>query len=171
MPGGSTPTCCARRCSRAESMPRRHLITPDARRHPQRAHRLAHRRVVPRSRRARAQGRVLPYEGLVARFGTGRGVASGLPVESTRDLRRRRGARADHSQWIARADHLSRGRAALDRGARGDGDELAPRDRALGRQVLYDRAAAGGRAADARDRVCERAADAWRAGRWRWATW
>ena len=41
----------------------------DARRHPQCAHRLAHRRTVSRARRAGTRSRVLPYEGLVARLG------------------------------------------------------------------------------------------------------
>ena len=115
-------------------------------------------------------GRVLPYERLVARLGSGRGAVRGLSNGQPRDPRCRRRAGADHSERIARADHLSRRRAALDRGARRAGHELAPRDRALGRQVLHDGAAAGGRAADARDRrLRKRVATRWRRC-WRWAT-
>ena len=69
-------------------------------------------------------GRVLPYEGLVARLGTGRGVARGLSVGTDGDPRCRRRARADHSERLARTDDLPRRRAALDREARRAGDEL-----------------------------------------------
>ena len=85
--------------------------------------------------------------------------------------RRGRGAGAHHSRRLARADHLSRRRAALDRGARRPRDELAARHRALGGQVLHDGAAAGGRRCRRRKRSsAKRADEAMAAVRARWAT-
>ena len=120
-------------------------------------------------------GVVLPYEGLVAAAGVGRVEQSavGLSSEQAADPHRRCRARTHHSQRIARADHLSRRRAALDRGARRARDEFAARDRTVGRQVLYGRAAPGGGAADAgdgrlrnrRERDGSGARDAWASSR------
>ena len=91
-------------------------------------------------------GCVVPYERLVAMLGVR------LPATATPRLepgvvdasqrravasRCRRRAGAHHSRRIARADHLPRRRAALDRGTRRGGDQLAARDRTVGRQVLY----------------------------------
>ena len=96
-------------------------------------------------------GLVLPYEGLVARLGSGRGGARGLTIGATAILDA--GAvlarfipngsldqivyRLDALHWIEAARHPCR--------------ELAARDRALGGQVLHHGVAAGGRPADARN--------------------
>src|SRR5438874_1213381 len=121
----------------------------NALRHTQRTHRLAHRGAVPRPGRTPAlrPSAAVRGAGCAARH---RGRRGTLDREHG-PFRRRRRARAGHPQWLARADYLSRGRATLDREAWRSGDEFPTRDRALGRQVLYDGTAAGSRAADARD--------------------
>ena len=141
-----TPTCCARRssvrdraaCTSSSSAPAP-AGTPTS--------------CAARWPSAGTSACVLPYEGLVARMGRRRAPAPRLERRAAVAILDADAVLARIiPQRLARADHLPRRRAALDRGARRAGDELAARDRALRGQVLHDRAAAGSRAADARDR-------------------
>ena len=139
MRDSSTPTSCRRRCSsqavvsgfsRTGSM---HIVILSARTGWQTDE-------LCRALAARGHiGCVLPYEGLVARLG---GAARGLASERTSVLDADAVLARIIPIGLARTDHLPRRRAALDRGARHPGDELAARDRALRRQVLHDGAAA-----------------------------
>ena len=122
-----------------------------ARRDPQRAHRVAHRRVVPaRSPRAATSGASLPYEALVARLGRRdarlwRAIAQ--PLLDADAVLARIIPNGSLEQIIYRVDALhwieERGIPVMN----------SPRaiERSRG-QVLYDGAAAGGRPAGARDR-------------------
>ena len=84
------------------------------------------------------QPRVAPYESLVANVGSTSSVGRRANVSNDSNvsndpnvrLRRRRRARANHPERLARTDHLPRRCAALDRGSRHPGRQLGPRDRA-----------------------------------------
>ena len=163
-PGTLEPgACCARRCSASEaSMHDRRSFSARTGWHTDELCRaLAARGHVGR-------GAAVRRRCWRASAGTGGSPDDAARSEGVLAVRGRRRAGAHHSERLARADHLPRGRAALDRGARHAGDELAAGDRARGGQVLHLGAAARGRAADARDRgLRARRRRAWpRCARW-----
>ena len=156
MPGASIPTCSAPRST-----------ATDAGSDPQRADRAGTpTSCAGRSSRAgisrawRRTNRWSPNSGRPGGRSRPSGtVADSRPVGADSSgrperlrVRRRRRARAHHSERLARTDHLSRRRAALDRGTRHSGRELTACDRAVGGQVLHDRAAAAGRPSCSRNR-------------------